>query len=74
MALGSEHDLECRQRRQHAVGARAVAHRTDVPDLALQRHEAGADLDAEIVQKRRAQLVADCSVFLICLVVRLCLK
>ena len=52
---------DCLQRRkagQHVFLAADIAHGADAPDLAVQRPERGADLDAEIVQHHAAHRVA----------------
>src|SRR6185295_7829834 len=45
-----------RQAEHDVVRAAAVAHEADAPDLAGERPEAGADLDAELVEQRLPHL------------------
>ena len=52
-----EHRAERRQAQHDVVRAAAVAHQAEAPDLALERPEAGADLDAELVQQRACALL-----------------
>src|SRR5436853_598050 len=49
-----EHRAERREAQHHVVGAAAVAHQAEAPDLALERPEAGADLEAELGEQHAA--------------------
>src|SRR5262245_33688249 len=49
-----QHLLQRAQRNEHVLPACRVAHRPDSPDLALQRTECRADLDAEVFEQRTA--------------------
>src|SRR5262245_22124987 len=51
VALEAERVLERRQADEYELALRRVAHGADAPDLALQRAERRADLDAEIVNE-----------------------
>ena len=43
--------LECSEAEQHVLSLGRIAHRSDAPDLALQRTERGADLDPELFEQ-----------------------
>src|SRR5438270_4180532 len=51
-----EHRAERREAQHHVVRAAAVAHQAEAPDLALERPEAGADLEAELGEQRASHL------------------
>src|SRR3989449_6193477 len=51
-----EHRAKRREAQHDVVGAAAVAHQAEAPDLALERPEAGADLEAELGEQRAAHL------------------
>src|SRR3954464_10033034 len=51
-----QHRAERREAEHDVVRTAAVAHQADAPHLALERPEAGADLEAEFVQQRATHL------------------